>query len=69
MLGDIQDGLEGDREDRDDQTRRLQLENCVNTTEGFQPRGSCNETSCQDESRICDGSYNYPYIAKLITGE
>ena len=93
MLGDIGEGLEGDREDRDDQRRRLQEENCIDTSLGFvsrdfyimlfilmyrnlnsllslqQPAGSCNQVSCQDEARLCDGSYNYPYIAKLISGE
>ena len=38
MLGDIGEGLEGDREDRDDQRRRLQEENCIDTSLGFVSR-------------------------------
>ena len=38
MLGDIGEGLEGDREDRDDQRRRLQEENCIDTSQGFVSR-------------------------------
>lgn len=82
MLGDVQAGLEADREERDDQRRRLLQSfpctyteylvlpgcTCVVTTGGFQP-APCSTISCQDENRLCDGSYNYPLISGLITGK
>ena len=49
MLGDIGEGLEGDREDRDDQRRRLQEENCIDTSQGFVSRDfllTCCSSSC-----------------------
>ena len=67
MLGDVQTGLEADREERDDQGRRLQSDDCVDTSLGFQI-APCLKVSCQDPVRLCDKSYNYPYISELITG-
>ena len=65
MLGDISEGLDGDREDRDDQGRRLLLENCIDTTAGYLSP-PCAQSSCQDPTKLCDSSNNYPYIASLI---
>ena len=86
MLGDISEGLEGDREERDERRRLTVTKECVYTEEfglyepfdsectcvltnddGFQ-RG-CNISSCEDPTFVCDGSYNYTYISKLLTGE
>ena len=69
MLGDVQAGLEDDREERKGDGRRLQEENCkdFDITRGFLP-APCNQTACQDLTRLCDGSYNYLYISELITG-
>lgn len=71
MLGDVQAGLEDDREERDNEIRRRLLsENCFDTKKlGFRPVGCIerNETSC-DPTRLCDGSYNYTYISSLISG-
>jgi hypothetical protein len=41
---------------------------CVMTTNGFHP-SPCKIISCQDENRLCDGSYNYPLISGLSTGK
>lgn len=82
MLGEISDGLEADREERDNQRRRrlqsvpctyteeLDLSDCtcVDTSRGFSP-APCGVISCQDENRLCDGSYNYPLISELATGK
>ena len=68
MLGDVQAGLEADREERDDQGRRLQSDDCVDTSSGFLT-APCSEVSCQDPTRLCDRSFNYPYISSLITGK
>ena len=82
MLGEISDGLEADREERDNQRRRrlqsvpctyteeLDLSDCtcVDTSRGFSP-APCGVISCQDENRLCDGSYNYPLISELVTGK
>ena len=68
MLGDVQAGLEADREERDDQGRRLQSDDCVDTPRGFLT-APCSEVTCQDPARLCDGSYNYPYISGLVTGK
>lgn len=80
MLGDISEGLEGIREGEND--RRLLQSNscvytegselspectCVSTNDGFQL--GCRIPSCEDPTRLCDGSYNYQYIAALLTGE
>ena len=69
MLGDVQAGLEDDREERKGDGRRLQEENCkdFDISRGFL-EAPCNQTACQDSTRLCDGSYNYPYISELITG-
>ena len=82
MLGEISDGLEADREELDNQRRRLLQSNpctytegldltnctCVNTSRGFSP-APCGVISCQDENRLCDGSHNYPLISELVTGK
>ena len=68
MLGDVQAGLEADREERDDQGRRLQSDDCVDTSSGFLT-APCREVSCQNENKLCDGSFNYPLISSLITGK
>ena len=82
MLGDVQTGLEGDREERDEQRRRrlqsvpctyaegLDLTDCtcVDTSRGFSP-APCGVISCQNENKLCDGTYNYPLISELITGK
>ena len=80
MLGDSSEGLEGIREGEND--RRLLQSNscvytegselspectCVSTNDGFQL--GCRIPSCEDPTRLCDGSYNYQYIAALLTGE
>ena len=82
MLGDISEGLEGIREDENG--RRLQSNSCVytegselspectcvSTNDGFQLfQLGCSIPSCEDPTRLCDGSYNYQYIATLLTGE
>ena len=82
MLGDVQTGLEADREERDDQRRRLLQSNPCKYTEGFDLTGCtcvdtslrfapapCGVVSCQNENKLCDGSYNYPLISTLITGK
>lgn len=68
MLGEISDGLE---EDREEETRRRLQETCVNTTsaDGYKDKGTCNATACEDFTRLCDGSFNFPYIANLRQGE
>jgi len=80
MLGEISDGLAEDRED--EQRRRLQ-ENicvfeevpdlggctCVVTIDGFQAPGKCDKPSCENPTKLCDGSNNFPYIAFLRQGE
>jgi len=82
MLGDVQTGLDADREERDNQRRRRLQSNpciyseeldlssctCVDTSNGFAP-APCGVISCQDETLLCDGSYNYPLISELVTGK
>lgn len=66
MLGEIAEGLDEETDGR----RRLQ-ESCYNTTEnGFGcPELATPIPSCEDISRLCDRSYNYPYIAYQSQGE
>jgi hypothetical protein len=76
MLGDISEGIEGIQEDVNNRrlsscvyTEGSELTGCtcVSTNDGFQL--GCSITSCEDPTRICDGSYNYQYISTLLTGE
>eukprot|EP00957_Ditylum_brightwellii_P148868 11333262-Ditylum_brightwellii.AAC.1 len=59
MLGEISEGLAKD----DDENRRRLLSDCVSTADGY--ISGCEEVSCEDITRLCDGSFNYPYIAHL----
>jgi len=78
MLGDISEGVEGIQEDVSNRrlsscvyTEGSELSpdcTCVSTDEGGFQLG-CSITSCEDPTRICDGSYNYQYISTLLTGE
>eukprot|EP00581_Thalassiosira_minuscula_P005786 CAMPEP_0183744146 /NCGR_PEP_ID=MMETSP0737-20130205/65580_1 /TAXON_ID=385413 /ORGANISM="Thalassiosira miniscula, Strain CCMP1093" /LENGTH=2327 /DNA_ID=CAMNT_0025979781 /DNA_START=237 /DNA_END=7220 /DNA_ORIENTATION=- len=61
ILGNIENGLE---EDRAAETRRRLKETCFDTAElGYQDPGTCDLPSCEDFTRLCDRSYNLPYIA------
>jgi hypothetical protein len=63
MLGGIQEGL---ADDKDEKNRRLQLTDCTSTVNGYILQ--CNKPSCEDPSRLCDGSFNYKYISQLKSG-
>ena len=67
MLGDVQAGLEDDREERDGTGRRLQEEDCEDISFGFLA-APCAKEACGKPTRLCDGSYNYPVISELVTG-
>jgi len=70
MLGEVSDGVkEANEALLEDKNRRLQLEDCVNTTSADGFKRGCNQTSCEDITKLCDGSPNYPYIATLRQGE
>jgi hypothetical protein len=48
--------------------RRLQVIDCTNTTlSGYVD--NCNKPSCENPTKLCDGSYNYEYIYQLERGE
>ena len=50
------------------QARRLQVIDCTNTTlSGYVD--NCNKPSCENPTKLCDGSYNYEYIYQLERGE
>mmetsp|Transcript_2549 Transcript_2549/g.3954 ORF Transcript_2549/g.3954 Transcript_2549/m.3954 type:complete len:1065 (-) Transcript_2549:183-3377(-) len=59
MLGEISEGL---AKDEDEEGRRL-LSDCVSTSDGYQ--SPCDKVSCEDITRICDGSFNFRHIAYL----
>lgn len=67
MLGDVQAGLEDDREERDGTGRQLQEEDCEDISFGFLA-APCAKEACGKPTRLCDGSYNYPFISELVTG-
>ncbi|KAL3778621.1 hypothetical protein ACHAW5_005068 [Stephanodiscus triporus] len=50
-------------EDSQRENRFLQLRDCESTVSGFKEH--CNKPSCEDRTRLCDGSWNYLYIATL----
>lgn len=64
MLGGIQDGLANDK---DEKNRRLQLTDCTSTVNNYIL--PCNKPSCEDPTRLCDGSLNYKYISQLKSGK
>ena len=64
LLGGIQDGL---ADDEGETKRRLQLIDCISTANGYTLQ--CNKPSCEDESRLCDGSVNYKYISHQKFGK
>jgi hypothetical protein len=64
LLGGIQDGL---ADDEGETNRRLQLIDCISTANGYTLQ--CNKPSCEDESRLCDGSVNYKYISQQKFGK
>lgn len=48
--------------------RRLQVIDCINTTlVGYVD--NCSKPSCENPTKLCDGSYNYEYISQLERGE
>ncbi len=48
--------------------RRLQVIDCTNTTlAGYVD--NCSKPSCENPSKLCDGSFNYEYISQLEGGE
>jgi hypothetical protein len=47
--------------------RRLQVIDCTNTTLGYVD--NCSKPSCENPTRLCDGSFNYEYISQLKGGE
>jgi hypothetical protein len=47
--------------------RRMQVVDCTNTTLGFVD--NCRKPSCENPTRLCDGSFNYEYISQLKGGE
>jgi hypothetical protein len=48
--------------------RRLQVINCTNTTlSGYVD--NCSKPSCENPTKLCDGSFNYHYISQLAGGE
>lgn len=70
MLGEISDGIANIEEDleEEEQRRRLNEIDCVNVT-GVGWKLGCTNVTCEDPARLCDGSYNFPYIAYLKGGE
>ena len=65
MLGELADAM-ADEEDEDDRRRRLS--DCVSTAHGYSST-DCSAVSCEDPTRMCDGSFNFPYVASLEGGE
>lgn len=47
--------------------RRMEVIACTNTTDGY--LDNCNKPSCENPTRLCDGSLNYDYISQLKGGE
>jgi len=48
--------------------RRLQVIDCINTTlVGYVD--NCIKPSCENPTKLCDGSFNYEYISRLEGGE
>ena len=48
--------------------RRLQVIDCTNTTlAGYV--ANCSKPSCENPTKLCDGSFNYEYISQLEGGE
>jgi len=48
--------------------RRLQVIDCINTTlVGYVD--NCSKPSCENPTKLCDGSFNYEYISQLEGGE
>jgi hypothetical protein len=47
--------------------RRMQVIDCTNTTLGYVD--NCSKPSCENPTRLCDGSFNYDYISRLEGGE
>jgi hypothetical protein len=47
--------------------RRLQVIDCTNTASGY--IDNCRKPSCENPTRLCDGSFNYEYISRLEGGE
>jgi hypothetical protein len=47
--------------------RRMQVIDCTNTTLGYVD--NCSKPSCENPTRLCDGSFNYEYISRLEGGE
>jgi hypothetical protein len=48
--------------------RRLQVIDCTNTTlAGYVT--NCSKPSCENPTKLCDGSFNYEYISQLEGGE
>lgn len=67
LLGEISEGLAADREEEEEEaTRRLQTD-CESTKDGNLNifTFNCTKRSCEDPSRVCDGTYYYPYVAAL----
>jgi hypothetical protein len=54
-------------QDFERENRNLQLVDCESTVLGFKEQ--CDKPSCEDRTRLCDGSWNYRYIATLEGGE
>jgi hypothetical protein len=48
--------------------RRLRVIDCTNTTlSGYVD--NCSKPSCENPTKLCDGSFNYQYISQLAGGE
>ncbi|KAL9191170.1 hypothetical protein ACHAXT_000876, partial [Thalassiosira profunda] len=68
MLGEVAESLA--ELDEDEEERRRLQENCVSTKDEFFPKQDkftreCSQVSCEDPTRICDGTFNFPYVAYL----
>ena len=64
LLGEFSEAIAEEEEEED---RRRRLSDCVSTAQGYST--DCSTVSCEDPTRMCDGSINFPYVASLKGGE
>ena len=79
LLGGVLDNQEEDEEGNDPTRRRLQSKSCVfeeigsdctcvlTGDSGYVP--GCTKPACEDIRRLCNGAFNYKYIADQRQGE
>jgi hypothetical protein len=67
MLSNVLTIVSGIEQNTSTRRRRMQVVDCVNTTLGYV--GDCRKPSCENPTRLCDGSFNYEYISQLEGGE